>query len=88
MRIVVLTKDGYDYSSAVDNFIAELRGRFGEETIEQLDPDTFEGESFARSQDIMEYPAIVAVDGNGTGAVQWTGMPLPSFDEVTYYLNS
>lgn len=88
MRIVVLTKDGYDYSSAVDDFVAELRGRFGEEAVEMLDPDTFEGDSFARIQGIIQYPAVVAVDGNGTGAVQWTGMPLPSLDEVIYYLNS
>ena len=85
MRVVVLTKDGYDYSSAVDDFIAEVESRGGE--IERMDPDTYEGESLARSIDILEFPAIVALDGNGTSLQHWTGMPLPSYDELSYYMN-
>ena len=88
MKVVVLTKDGYDYSSAVDTFITELNaGSFGNE-VERLDPDTYEGESLARSLDILEFPAVVALDDNGGMIQQWLGMPLPPISEVSYYLNS
>ena len=88
MRGVVLSKDGYDYSSAVDTFITELEsGSFGAE-VERLDPDTYEGESVARSLDILEFPAVVALDDNGGMVQQWLGMPLPPTSEVSYYLNS
>ena len=87
MRIVVLTKEGYDYSSAVDTFITELEAQAMGVEIERLDPDTYEGESVARSLDILEFPAIVAMDSNGTAAQQWLGMPLPPVSEVSYYIN-
>ena len=90
MRVVVLTKEGYDYSSTVDTFINELEaGNVGMGTgVERLDPDTYEGESLARSLDILEFPAVVALDDNGGMVQQWLGMPLPPISEVAYYLNS
>ncbi|MBQ8992106.1 hypothetical protein IJ103_00340 [Candidatus Saccharibacteria bacterium] len=85
MRVVVLTKEGYDYSSTVDAFITELESGGGE--VERLDPDTYEGESLARSLDILEFPAVVVVDANGTAIQQWLGVPLPPVSEVAYYIN-
>lgn len=87
MKIVVLTKDGYDYSSAVDTFITDLQSEAGSVEVERLDPDTYDGESFARALDILEFPAVVAVDNNGTSTQQWLGMPLPPISEVSYYTN-
>ena len=88
MRVAVLTKEGYDYSSAVDTFITELEAGGPGAEVERLDPDTYEGESLARSLDILEFPAIVALDENGGMVQQWLGMPLPPVSEVSYYLNS
>ncbi|MBQ3468357.1 hypothetical protein IJH19_02395 [Candidatus Saccharibacteria bacterium] len=87
MKIVVLTKDGYDYSSAVDTFITDLQSEASSVEVERLDPDTYDGESFARALDILEFPAVVAVDNNGTSIQQWLGMPLPPISEVSYYTN-
>ena len=85
MRLVVLTKDGYDYSSAVDTFVTELESQASNSEVERLNPDTYEGESLARSLDIMEFPAVVVLDDNGTSVQQWLGMPLPPISEVSYY---
>ena len=87
MRVVVLTKDGYDYSSTVDTFITELESQAVGAEVERLDPDTYEGESLARSLDILEFPAVVVLDSSGTSVQQWLGMPLPGISEVSYYLN-
>ena len=43
---------------------------------------------FAQARDIVRYPAIVAVDNNGSVVQEWIGLPLPPMDEVAYYLNS
>lgn len=85
MRLVVLTKDGYDYSSAVDTFVTELESQASNSEVERLNPDTYEGESLARSLDIMEFPAVVVLDDSGTSVQQWLGMPLPPISEVSYY---
>ena len=88
MKIVALAKDGYDYSSAVDDYIMDTELRAGRPVIEKVDPDSYEGESLARSLDIMEYPTLVAVDTNGSAAEQWRGLPLPTYDEISYFFNS
>lgn len=87
MRIVVLTKEGYDYSSTVDTFITELESQAVGAEVERLDPDTYEGESLARSLDILEFPAVAVLDDSGTAVQQWLGMPLPAISEVSYYMN-
>lgn len=87
MRVVVLTKEGYDYSSAVDTFITELESQAVGAEVERLDPDTYEGESVARSLDILEFPAVVAMDDSGSAVQQWLGTPLPPVSDVSYYIN-
>ena len=83
--LVCLTKSERDYSSTVDNFVEEFERRAGAGAITVMNPETIEGESFATAHDILEFPAIVAVDGNGTTMAEWKGLPLPSYDEVSYY---
>ena len=87
MRIAVLSKDGYDYSSAVDDFVMELESQAVGAEIERLNPDTYEGESLARSLDILEFPAVIVLDDSGSSVQQWLGMPLPPVSEVSYYTN-
>ena len=87
MRVVVLSKDGYDYSSAVDAFVTELEAQSPGSEIERLNPDEYEGESLARTLDILEFPAVVALDNKGTMIQKWTGTPLPPISEVAYYIN-
>lgn len=87
MRVVVLSKDGYDYSSAVDTFVTELEAQTPGAEVERLNPDEYEGESLARALDILEFPAVVALDSNGTMIQQWTGTPLPPISEVAYFLS-
>ena len=85
MRLVVLTKEGYDYSSAVDTFITELESQSVGAEVERLDPDAYEGESLAKALDILEFPAVVALDDSGSPIQQWLGMPLPPISDVSYY---
>ena len=84
MRVVVVSREGMDYSRAVGEWLREFERRTGKE-LDVFDPDTREGEGFARTYDIVEYPTIVAVGDDGKVAAMWRGTMLPTIDEVSFY---
>jgi len=84
MRVAVVWKDYTDYSREVIDFLREFQRRTGKELL-SLDPDTREGESFARVYDIVRYPTIIAVADDGKEQKRWMGMPLPMINEVSFY---
>lgn len=84
--LICLTKEERDYSSTVRSFLEDFERRAGPGSITVMDPETIEGESFAVAHDILEFPAIVAVDASGSIQAEWKGLPLPSYDEVSYYI--
>lgn len=85
MRIVCVWREHSDYARMMEEWLQEFERRTGQE-IESLDPDTPAGESFCRAYDVVEYPTLVAVDGNGGALAMWRGKGLPTFDEVAYWL--
>ncbi|MFV0485140.1 MAG: hypothetical protein ACK5MU_02865 [Candidatus Saccharimonadales bacterium] len=88
MRVVVVWKDYTDYSREVIDWLREFKRRTGVD-LESLDPDTREGESFARTYDILQYPTVIAVAGhNGAEQKRWSGTPMPLIDEVNFYVIS
>lgn len=89
MRVVCLYKRETDYGREVEEYLDDIARSNVGNGVEVLDPDSTEGEMFAQARDIVRYPAIVAVDSNTGSVVQeWIGLPLPSMDEVIYYLNN
>lgn len=85
MRVVIVWKDYTDYSREVIDWTRELNRRTGKE-LESLDPDSRDGESFARAYDIVEYPTIIAITDDGREQKRWIGTPLPTISEVSYYV--
>ena len=88
MRVVCLYKRETDYGREVEEYLGEIARAATKTEVEVLDPETIDGEMFARARDIVRYPAIVAVDNNGSVVQEWIGLPLPAMDEVIYYLNN
>ena len=84
MRVVIVWKDFTDYSREVIDWTREFKRRTGKE-LENLDPDTKDGESFARTYDIVQYPTIIAVSDDGREQKRWVGAPLPLINEVSFY---
>jgi hypothetical protein len=87
MRVVVVTKPAMDYSRSVDTFLEDFARQTGR-TLEVLDPESREGESFCRAYDIVEYPAIIALGNVGDMEMMqhvWSGSALPTINEVNYY---
>ena len=87
MRVVVVTKEGRDYSRGVGEWLREFERRTGRE-LEVLDPDGGEGAGFARAYDVVEYPTIVALSDDGKVLEVWKGAELPTINEVSYYTSS
>lgn len=86
MRVVVVWRDNTDYARTVTTFLTDFARQTGR-TIEELAPDTKEGESFCRAYDIVEYPTIIAVSDSGQVQQLWKGTTLPTISEVSYYVS-
>lgn len=84
MKAVIVWKDNTDYSREVLDWVNEFEKRTGKE-IESIDPESIDGENFARVYDVVEYPTIFGLDNSGKVLESWRGTPLPRIDEVSYY---
>ena len=85
MRVVIIWRDNEDYSRAVIDFMRDVEHRIGK-TPESYSPDSPEGESIARSYDIVEYPSVLAINDDGKLVQLWRGTMLPKIDDVAFYL--
>lgn len=84
MRTVCVWREDEDYSRAVSEWIREFEHRTGRE-IENINPDTREGESLCGTYDVVEYPTILVLGEDGSVVASWRGRTLPLFDEVSYW---
>lgn len=81
---MVFYKTESDYARAVTDFMRDLKRQTGYE-IEEVDPDSIEGAHLCRAYDIVEYPTMLAINGEGSMETMWRGLPLPTISEVGYY---
>ncbi len=84
MRVVCVWREGEDYSRMVEEWITAFERRTGKE-IESISPDGRDGSDFCRTYDVVEYPTIMALGGDGAVLAEWRGRQLPLFDEVSYW---
>lgn len=85
MRTVVVYKDVSEHGREVSDYLRDFQRQTGKE-LAVLDPDTPEGSSFCATYDIVEYPTIVALSDDGILQQLWRGCPLPTINEVSYYV--
>jgi hypothetical protein len=84
MKVVVVYKAESDYARIVVDWLQDFTRQTGK-AIEAVDPDTAEGASLCRTYDIVEYPTLLAIDGDGRIQNSWRGTMLPTISEVSYY---
>jgi len=85
MRVVVVYKDQTDYARSVIDFLRDFQHQTGHD-VEILNPESPEGIDFCQTYDIMEYPTMIAISDDGQMQNTWTGLPLPTISEVSYYV--
>jgi len=84
MKVVVVYRQESDHAREVTNFLRDFSSQTGR-VIEEIDPDSREGDSFCRTYDIVEYPTLIAIDDGGVMHHLWCGRPLPTINEVSFY---
>jgi hypothetical protein len=88
MKLVVLSREGTDYSRPTYEFIEMLRRRYPMFMIDEIDLNTREGAAIASLYDIYEFPAFIVTTNDGLMVNMWAGLPAPLIDEVAGQLLS
>ncbi len=82
---MVIYRDESEHARIVDEFLRDFHSQTGHE-LETLDPDSPSGAELCRNYDIVEYPTLIAIADDGTMQNMWSGLPLPTISEVSYYV--
>lgn len=84
MRVVIIYKNESDHARDVMDFLRDFKRQTGRD-LETLEPDSRDGETFCRAYDIVQYPTVIAISDDSVMQNMWTGLPLPTISEVSYY---
>ena len=74
-----------EHARSVEEFLHDFEKRTGH-TLEVVDPETREGTELCRLYDIVEYPSVIARSDDSRLLQGWHGLPLPTINEVSYYV--
>jgi len=85
MSVMVFYKSASDHAREVTEYLHDFRRRTAH-NLEEIDPDSRRGIDLAQLYDIVEYPTIIATTEDGQLRNSWRGLPLPTIDEVSYYV--
>jgi hypothetical protein len=85
MSVLVFYKEQSEHARAVDDYLHDFERRTSH-VLETVDPDSVRGTQLCELYDIVEYPTIVATNEDGQMRNSWRGIPLPTIDEVSYYV--
>ncbi|RWZ78550.1 MAG: hypothetical protein EOT05_02260 [Candidatus Microsaccharimonas sossegonensis] len=85
MRVVVMYKEQTDYARQVIEYIADFKRQTGHD-LETMNPESPAGIDFTQVYDIMELPTMIALSDDGVMQNTWSGLPLPTISEVSYYI--
>lgn len=85
MKVVIVYKEESDHARTVLDFLRDFKRQTGRD-LETLNPESLQGEQFCRAYDIVEYPTVIAISDSAVMQNTWTGLPLPTISEVSYYV--
>lgn len=85
MPLYMVYRDASDHGQAVREFLRDFEHRT-RAALTVVDPDSTEGLRLGSLYDIVEYPTIIATKEDGEMRNLWRGLPLPTIQEVSYYV--
>lgn len=85
MKTLVLYRPNSEYARSVDEFVHEFKTRSSDKVLEVVNIDSREGSHIADLYGIVQYPAILVLQGDGFMQKSWEGGTLPLVDEVLGY---
>jgi len=89
MRLLVLYRPNSEHQSTIEAFVRDLERQHDlRNKIEMISIDTREGSDLAELYDVTDYPAILALGGDGSILNAWVGLPLPLMGDVAAQMYS
>jgi hypothetical protein len=85
VSVTVIYRPLSEQAQAVTEFLHDFEKQTAQ-TLMTADPDTREGAEICRLYDVVEYPTVIATADDGQLRNLWRGIPLPSINEVSYYV--
>lgn len=86
MKVVVLYRPNSEHARTVEEFVDTLKRRNpSSDKIEMVSLDTRDGSATASLYDVMQYPAILALQNDGQLVKDWQGSTMPLANEVSAY---
>jgi hypothetical protein len=83
--VLIVYKASSEHARDVIEFLHEFE-KLTSHKLETIDPDTPRGADLCRLYDVVEYPTVIATTGEGEMRNMWRGLPLPTINEVSYYV--
>jgi len=87
MRLCFLYHPVSEHGRQVEEYAREFARKYTK-TPELISVDTPQGSEMAKLYDVVQYPALLAVDNNGGLLKYWQGDLLPLMDEVAGYVRA
>lgn len=88
MKAVIIYRPNSEHGRLVDEFAHQFSRLHPDIHLELLNIDGREGSAMASLYDIVSYPAILALQDDGSANMVWEGDELPLIDEVAGYTRS
>ena len=80
----MVVRDNAEYTREATDWMTDFTRETGIE-VEWEDPETIQGEMFARHHDIVQYPTLCVLRDDSKVLAKWAGK-LPQFEEVAYVM--
>jgi hypothetical protein len=85
MSVMIFYKTASEHARAVTEYLHDFERRTARK-LDEVDPDSPEGVNLCELYGVVEYPTVVATGEDGQMRNSWRGLPLPTIDEVSYYV--
>lgn len=86
MKVVILYHPKEEYAGLCEDYKRDFERRYPGKTIKMVSLDTVEGAQMAKLYDVTRYPAILAIENDGSLQKLWQDLPWPLMDEVSAYI--
>ena len=86
MKVTLFYRPNTEHERQALDYMRDFTAQTGK-TLQTLDPDSPEGVDICRLYGIMQFPAILATDNEGHIQNLWLTSQLPTFSELSYYVD-
>jgi hypothetical protein len=86
MKLVILYRPNSEHARRIEEFARDFSHAHGGYKLELISLDTREGAATATLYGIMQYPAILALQNDGSLIREWQGGELPLMRDLAYHI--